>query len=50
MGLASFLGLWRAKWFYSCWFPLGTYTDSPEAPSSRQTDRHEVHTFDRYVA
>ena len=47
--LASFLGLWRARWFYSCWFPLGTCTDSPGAPSRRQTDRHEGHTFERYV-
>ena len=29
IGLASFLGLWRARWFCSCWFPLGTCTDSP---------------------
>ena len=40
MGLAYFLGLWRAKWFFSCWFPLGTCKDSPGAPSCRQTDRH----------
>ena len=31
IGLGSFLGLWRARWFYSCWFPLGTCTDSPGA-------------------
>ena len=47
--LASFLGLWRARCFYSCWFRLGTCTDSPGAPSRRQADRHEGHTFDRYV-
>ena len=35
------------KRFYSCWFPLGTCTDSPGVPSHRQTDRHEAHTFDR---
>ena len=51
IGLASFLGLWRARWFYSCWFPLGTCTDSPGAPinSRRQADRHEGHTFDGFV-
>ena len=30
-------------------FPLGTCTDSPGAPSRRQADRHEGHTFDGYV-
>ena len=49
IGLASFLGLWRARWFYSCWFPLGTCTDGPGALSRRQADRHEAHTFDKYV-
>ena len=49
IGLASFLGLWQARWFYSCWFPLGTCTDSPGAPSHRHADRHEAHTFDKYV-
>ena len=49
IGLASFVGLWRARWFYSCWFPLGTCTDSPGAPSHRQADRHEAQTFGRYV-
>ena len=49
IGLASFLGLWRARWFYSYWFPLGTCTDSPGDPSRRQADRHGGHTFDRYV-
>ena len=49
IGLAPFLGLWQAGWFYSCWFPLGTCTDSPGAPSRRQADRHEAHKFDRYV-
>ena len=49
IGLASFLGLWRARWFYSCWFPLGTCTDSAGAPSRRQGDRHEGHTLDGYV-
>ena len=49
MGLASFLGWLRAKWFHLCWFPLSTCTESPGAPGRRQTDRHEAHTFDGYV-
>ena len=49
IGLASSLGLWQARWFHSYWFPLGTCTDSPGAPSRREADRHEAHTFDRYV-
>ena len=50
MELSAFLGWLRAKWFDLCPFPLSTCIDSPGAPGRHQTDRHEAHVFDGYVA